>query len=729
MFLISLSHECLKFIMGTRICTPLLLAFLFFLSQNAVSQEEKKKIDSLNEILETSTGKDKFNATLELMRATLKIDPSRSLELSYSAEKIASSINDSLLIEKAIYARGFIQSKINQTKEAVLSLNQALGIAKRNGFETEAVKILNTLAIAYSLTGNYDKSLEYHFQALQINEKIGDKESAGVNFNNIGFVYFKLKDWENAIVHFNKSLELKKEINSTYDLDRLLVNLALSYNQQKKYSEAEQKIKEVFKNCGKNCAPEIIMSAEYSLGVSLSEQGHQAESIEHFEKSFGISKELNDSRFQIENLWCLGATERKIGNIEKAKAYLNESESIALKTNYVIPLIEVYKEFSTLYIENKDYKNSALYQSKYITLKDSIYSEELIKNLAKVQTNFAERENIKTIKEKNEVLVLQEKLLEKQRELSAFIVAITLIVLSFAFAFIIFQRKYSKRLKESNLKLEEKVLERTQDLKKTNEKLEKAQGDLRNFLYKTSHDIRGPVATLKGLNNLGFDNLNDLTFTKELLEKKSTQIEKMIRILSRITIVADITNAILEAVEIDFPKLVNDITEFERKNGQLKHIKVSMEVEPNLKVISDPIILRMILENMIDNSLKFFNESKRIEPYVKISVKSVGSDAMILVEDNGVGIEVKPHQDVFTMFMRGSEKSETGGVGLYLCKICTDRLQGTIKLEKTAKTGTTFSIRIAQDATEQIKEMNEALIAQLRKEEPPKIELEEDAPF
>jgi hypothetical protein len=83
------------------------------------------------------------------------------------------------------------------------------------------------------------------------------------------------------------------------------------------------------------------------------------------------------------------------------------------------------------------------------------------------------------------------------------------------------------------------------------------------------------------------------------------------------------------------------------------------------------------------------------------------------VKDNGVGIEVKPNQDVFTMFMRGSEKSETGGVGLYLCKICTDRLQGSIKLEKTSKAGTIFSIRISQDATDQVMELNEALLAQL----------------
>lgn len=723
----SSPHTCLKLSLSTHTLLHkiLCIAVISCLSVVTYSQEDNT-IDSLNKVLVRAKGKQKFEITLSLMRAYLKNSPEKSLELSYAAEKIGQEQRDSLLISKAIFARGFIQTKMDMLNESITELSRALAISKRNNFRNEEIKILNALAIAYSFSGNYDKSLQYHFQSLQLNEKIDDKQSISISCNNIGFVYFKLRDWENAINFYDRSLQIKKSINSNFDLDRLLINLALCYNQLKRYSEAEKYVKEALKMCGKNCYPQIKMEAEFSLGISLLQQKRKNDSKNHFINSLTIARSINDKRFQIENLLNLAIAERQQSNPKDAILFLKEAEEIAVKTNYGQLLIGVYKEFSNIYNEQKSFQNSAIYQGKYIKLKDSLYSADLIKNLARVQTNFAERENIKTIKEKTEVLVLKDKLLKKQRELSAVIVAVTLIVLTFAFILIIFQRKYSKRLKEVNLKLEEKVLERTQDLKKTNEKLERAQGDLRNFLYKTSHDIRGPVATLKGLNNLSFGNINDHVFSKELLEKKSTQIEKMIRTLSRITVVADITNTILQAVEINFLKMMDEIKDFEKKNGLLKYIKISIEVEPNLKVVSDPILIRMILENMVDNSLKFFNESKRIEPYVKISVKAAGSDAVIVVEDNGVGIEVKPNQDVFTMFMRGSEKSETGGVGLYLCKICTDRLQGSIKLEKTSKAGTTFSIRISQDATHQVMEINEALMAQLRKEEPPIIEFDQE---
>jgi hypothetical protein len=76
------------------------------------------------------------------------------------------------------------------------------------------------------------------------------------------------------------------------------------------------------------------------------------------------------------------------------------------------------------------------------------------------------------------------------------------------------------------------------------------------------------------------------------------------------------------------------------------------------------------------------------------------------------------------MFLRGSERSDIGGVGLYLCKVIADRLDGTIKLEKTSKEGTVFSLKLSLDATDQIKEWNTYLEAQYREETQRQLEYE-----
>jgi signal transduction histidine kinase len=703
---------------------------LICISQSAFSQE-KQKIDSLKGKLNQSNSYEKLEILNELFKQYNQFDYEAALGYANEFDRVAKEIGDSAKIIEGGRKVAYSLMDLGKNDEAFEILIRILEIAERNKDKSSEIKrqikfILNNAGLASDYLGNYDKALEYYFKSLVIREKEGDKKSISTALNNLGLVFYHLKDYKKAIEYYQRAIDTKKEISDKDDLDRITINLGLCHNQLGEFKIAIEQFKKGFALCNKDCSDNLKREGLTGLGASYIGTKDLEKAEESLLLSLEISKKQNNIIYQIDNLHQLSMLETARGNDQKALKYLNEALSLAETSDYAESLIQLYDQLSKIYSKELDFKKTAYYLGKYTKLKDSIYSEELIKNLAKVQTNFAERENIKTIKEKNEVLVLKDKLLKKQRELSSVIVAVTLIVLTFAFVLIIFQRKYSKQLKEVNLKLEEKVLERTQDLKKTNEKLDRAQGDLRNFLYKTSHDIRGPVATLKGLNNLGFDNINDHVFSKELLEKKSTQIEKMIRTLSRITVVADITNTILQAVEINFVKMMDEIKDFERKNGLLKYIKISIEVEPNLKVVSDPILIRMILENMVDNSLKFFNESKRIEPYVKISVKSAGSDAIIVVKDNGVGIEVKPNQDVFTMFMRGSEKSETGGVGLYLCKICTDRLQGSIKLEKTSKAGTIFSIRISQDATDQVMELNEALLAQLRKEEPPIIEFDQE---
>ncbi len=77
------------------------------------------------------------------------------------------------------------------------------------------------------------------------------------------------------------------------------------------------------------------------------------------------------------------------------------------------------------------------------------------------------------------------------------------------------------------------------------------------------------------------------------------------------------------------------------------------------------------------------------------------------MSDNGIGITDKPAPDVFRLFMRGSDRSETGGVGLYLTKACVERLGGDIQLEKTSSEGSTFWVQLPNDLSPIIWERRE----------------------
>ncbi|MCE2994369.1 MAG: tetratricopeptide repeat protein [Cyclobacteriaceae bacterium] len=670
----------------------------------------------------------------ELVRIHLDNNIEESLLVSKQALALAFKLGDSLRIVQFKRANGFIYRKLDSLTLSIKELNEGLAIANRNNFDDDQIKILNTLAIAYSLNGNHDKALECHFKAITVNEKLGSKEELSITYNNIGFVYFKLKDYDRALEFYKRSLDTKNSISSKYDLDRLLINMALCYIQLKKYKEAEGYINQAIEICKQGCNSAVQIEAEFSLGISLSEQKKNEDAILHFEKSLQLAKQFGEKRFQIESLLNLALVKERQGLESEAINFLKEAEAIASSTNYTLSLIEVYKQFSKIYQDQKDFANSSEYQAKYIQLKDSIYSDDLIKNLAKVQANFAERENLKTIQEKNLSLELKQALIDKQNSQYFFIIAIAILVLMLAIVSLIATRKQQKasseiakakfvieeknqQLATQNKELDKRVRDRTSDLLKSTLMLTQVNKELDNFLYKSSHDIRGPLMTFQGLCNLGLMETND-EVVRNILEKLLSHSDKMAKILGRLTTVGKINEAKINPEMIDFKKMLEEIIKAKEKLITEKGVEVSYELEGDGgRTISDRFLLEIVIENLIDNGIKFYNNSVRVQPYVKATIIQLNNQTIIKVEDNGIGIVDVPADTMFHMFMRASERSETGGVGLYLAKVCTDKLGGEIKMEKSTKDGTIFTVVFSSDISSIIAKRKELEADLLRLEQ------------
>lgn len=704
------------------------------LSAPTFAQSIDRKVDSLSRLIQSEKGTKKLDLMRELVRVHLDNNIEESLNISKQALALAYDLGDSLRIVQFKRANGFIYRKLDSLTLSIRELNEGLAIANRNNFNDDQIKILNTLAIAYSLNGNPDKALECHFKAITVNEKLGNKEELSITYNNIGFVYFKLKDYDRALEFYRKSLETKNSISSKYDLDRLLINMALCYIQQKKYQEAEEYINKAIDLCKVGCSSAVQIEAEFSLGVSLLEQKKNADAVLHFDKSFQLAKQFGEKRFQIESLLNLALVKEREGLKSEAIDYLKEAESIASSTNYTLSLIEVYKQFSKIYQDQKDFANSSQYQAKYIQLKDSIFSDDLIKNLAKVQTNFAERENLKTIQEKDLKLELKQALIDKQNSQYFFIVAIAILVLLLAIVSLLATHRQQKasneiskakfvieeknqQLATQNKELDKRVRERTSDLLKSTLMLTQVNKELDNFLYKSSHDIRGPLMTFQGLCNLGLMESNDLV-VRNILEKLLSHSDKMAKILGRLTTVGKINEAKIVPEAIDFKKMLEEIIKAKEKLSSERGVEVSYELEGDGgKTISDRFLLEIVIENLIDNGIKFYNNSVRVKPYVKATIIQIGNQTIIKVEDNGIGIVDVPADTMFHMFMRASERSETGGVGLYLAKVCTDKLGGEIKMEKSTKDGTIFTVVLPSDISSIIAKRKELEADLLRLEQ------------
>jgi signal transduction histidine kinase len=100
-----------------------------------------------------------------------------------------------------------------------------------------------------------------------------------------------------------------------------------------------------------------------------------------------------------------------------------------------------------------------------------------------------------------------------------------------------------------------------------------------------------------------------------------------------------------------------------------------------------------VFNNLVSNAVKYCDNQKPIT-HVLIKVTVFKEEALIEVEDNGMGIEAGVIDKVFNMFFRASERSTGSGLGLYIVKETVEKLKGKITVTSDLGKGTTFHIRI-----------------------------------
>lgn len=676
--------------------------------------QDLEKIDSLENELTTKNDSLNYEIYFKIFVEFVGTNHLKALEYADKSLQVALHYGDSLLITKSYHARGDMKLELGNGLDAIVDMETALSIARRNGYQDRIKFLLNNLALAYTRVADYDTALDYHFKSLEMREKDQDSVGISISYNNIGLVYLDLTDFENALSYFRRSYDLAKKINYTYQIEARPTNIGFCYAGLGDFEKAIESFREAEIECqNNNCNNSALVTIHDAIGSGLLniDQLNGAES--EFIKSIQLAREIKLGLYECSGLRGLAKVNLKKSRIKEALEFLDKAQLIATETDLKTELLENYNVYSSIYAAANDYKKSSEYQKKYIALNKSIFNGELIKNISRITTAYEERENIKTIAAKDQVLLLQKEVIARQRSQYIFIITITFLVMGLAF--VMYRANQSQRkanqalaiaketiqqqnrmLSVANHKLEEQVEERTKELFESNESLSKVNDELDNFIYKTSHDIRGPLASLKGMCNVAMLDVKD-ELALDYLMKLDTSAAKLNSILSRLLIINQINHSILTPEYINFKEKIEEILDFEKKKGMPSRMAISYEIEPELKFRSDKEMVKIILENLIDNAIKFHNESERVSPFVNIRVFNDKEWVTVKVIDNGIGIREISKEKIFQLFVRASERSDTGGIGLYLSKLATTKLDGTIGWEINAEGFTEFTVQFPPD--------------------------------
>lgn len=239
-----------------------------------------------------------------------------------------------------------------------------------------------------------------------------------------------------------------------------------------------------------------------------------------------------------------------------------------------------------------------------------------------------------------------------------------------------------------NQQLEVRIQQRTNELYL-------ALKELDTFIYRSAHDIKGPLSTISGLCYVAMFDVKDPK-SANYLAKIQAQTQKTIHLLQRISGINELKSVQSKIKKIDF-KLINlKLNRYiQEEQEEIQHVKLSISIQEEVaEFYTDQQLVELIVIDLIDNAVKFRDSFKAEEAYVNFSISVRNNFLNIVVEDNGLGIEENIKQSIFDMFFKGSEKSKGSGLGLFIVKIALEKLNGEVTLDSTLKDKTIFKIQI-----------------------------------
>lgn len=225
-----------------------------------------------------------------------------------------------------------------------------------------------------------------------------------------------------------------------------------------------------------------------------------------------------------------------------------------------------------------------------------------------------------------------------------------------------------------------------------------------NFLSLVTHDLKTPVAKIQGLTEVLINQLQSKISPAEnkTLGHILQSTDDLNHFINKILELAKIeSNKITLKLESkDLNQIIEKSVEHLKHNAKLKNITLKTQLEPLFPVKVDAILMLKIINNLIDNAIKYSPENSEI----LISSQDYNDMIRITVKDQGIGINETDKKGLFTKFYRVKNKNTSEikgtGLGLYLTKYFIDAHKGEILVDSEDGEGTSFSILIPQNLDE-----------------------------
>ncbi|HET7482273.1 MAG TPA: ATP-binding protein [Actinomycetota bacterium] len=235
---------------------------------------------------------------------------------------------------------------------------------------------------------------------------------------------------------------------------------------------------------------------------------------------------------------------------------------------------------------------------------------------------------------------------------------------------------------EERVRAEEALAEKAAELERSN-------ADLQHFAYVASHDLQEPLRVIDGYVELLKTNVDgsDPAEALDMIERITRSTARMDALIRGLLAYARVGSKTDGFKPIDLNAVVDEA--LQNLEVAIAENDVAIDRRGLPQIEGDPQQLVQLFQNLIGNAIKFRGQDR---PQVTISGQRDGSNTVVTVTDNGIGIDDSHLDRIFTIFERlhSADRYPGSGIGLSLCKKIVERHGGRIWAESTLGAGTSI---------------------------------------